>query len=624
MVLPLAGCAKDACTEHVDENKDAVCDKCTAALTCETHVDADANLACDVCGASVTSACELHVDDDENLSCDVCGATLTAPCDPHKDTNADGLCDVCKGAIVVINQPIAPKEEVRVDMVVNTVPTGVELGDYIHTDLVEEKAPTAATALKAGVLYDRYYYTVEKDKTSGLSTHMLTNLVSGERIYERKETTVGEVQLTMMDCFFRVSVTENDSVKDSYYAYSDTFVSAPFATETIAVSKLGTAHRGFDETALTGGNRLFTMKDSCYVFNGTELLFGPMEKNTFVDRPAFDSGKVGEKYGYVQYGGRIYAYDLSEWLSCAYSYSIPSYYERVSTFLLENGNLLLQAFVKLPDGAVSYDCLEGSQKYDLVWVILNPEKKQASEVEFGYYIAAILSPDKTFFTDRAPNRLRAYRIVNDRIDTNAPKDFLVDNSLKILYDCASALKEWDGSLGVWMVADNRYMVETALDGSSTLKRIFDEKGELVCYLPTGAVCYDSYVVCGDKFYSYDMELLLDSSAEKYTVERICSTYSIFGRVNGEGKTEWYYYNGEGAPKLLETKDGTPSYINEEGFIVYLDKTSGGSRTFFCDYYDREGNLITAMTALYSEKIVLDAETGCYLLKDTADNCYLVK
>ena len=60
------------CTAHIDENKDAKCDKCEAAIACAEHVDEDKNLACDVCTADLTPACAKHVDANNDNKCDVC------------------------------------------------------------------------------------------------------------------------------------------------------------------------------------------------------------------------------------------------------------------------------------------------------------------------------------------------------------------------------------------------------------------------------------------------------------------------------------------------------------------------------------------------------------------------
>ena len=77
------------CTEHVDENKDCVCDKCDAALE---HVDPDKNCVCDVCKAAV------HVDADGDCVCDQCKKEY------HPDTDNNGICDnpTCKKIIDVM------------------------------------------------------------------------------------------------------------------------------------------------------------------------------------------------------------------------------------------------------------------------------------------------------------------------------------------------------------------------------------------------------------------------------------------------------------------------------------------------------------------------------------------
>ena len=66
------------CTEHVDANKDCVCDTCGAAIA---HVDTDGDCECDVCKAAV------HVDANEDCVCDKCKKEY------HPDVNNNGICD---------------------------------------------------------------------------------------------------------------------------------------------------------------------------------------------------------------------------------------------------------------------------------------------------------------------------------------------------------------------------------------------------------------------------------------------------------------------------------------------------------------------------------------------------
>lgn len=77
------------CTEHVDENKDYVCDKCEATLE--------------------KPACTEHKDENEDEKCDLCGATVEKPeCTEHKDENKDGKCDECGATVEQEENPVDP------------------------------------------------------------------------------------------------------------------------------------------------------------------------------------------------------------------------------------------------------------------------------------------------------------------------------------------------------------------------------------------------------------------------------------------------------------------------------------------------------------------------------------
>lgn len=98
LAFSLVSCGE--CDEHVDENKDYICDECDAELqkpeppACE-HVDADDNAACDKCGAAYTDGCDAaHKDANDDGLCDFGGEAFEDGCDAaHKDANDDGLCD---------------------------------------------------------------------------------------------------------------------------------------------------------------------------------------------------------------------------------------------------------------------------------------------------------------------------------------------------------------------------------------------------------------------------------------------------------------------------------------------------------------------------------------------------
>ena len=84
---------KPACTGHVDNDGDYVCDNCGKEFpkpdpdpdpqppVCEEHKDENGDEKCDVCGAEVPApqppVCEEHNDGDSDHYCDACGKQLT-------------------------------------------------------------------------------------------------------------------------------------------------------------------------------------------------------------------------------------------------------------------------------------------------------------------------------------------------------------------------------------------------------------------------------------------------------------------------------------------------------------------------------------------------------------------
>ncbi len=78
------------CTEHVDADKNYICDNCSAELKqpevppspkpCDEHKDENGDLKCDACGADVPApqppACTEHKDEDGDYDCDACGHVM--------------------------------------------------------------------------------------------------------------------------------------------------------------------------------------------------------------------------------------------------------------------------------------------------------------------------------------------------------------------------------------------------------------------------------------------------------------------------------------------------------------------------------------------------------------------
>ena len=211
---------------------------------------------------------------------------------------------------------------------------------------------------------------------------------------------------------------------------------------------------------------------------------------TFIDRPTFDY--ANDAYGYVIDDYTLYVYDLSKWLECVYTYTVPGYYEDSDAWMLENGSLLLQTFLALPENAVSYDIQTTHSKYDIVYILIDPTAKTATEVEFGYMISECVT-EYELFSDKATNVFVVYPIKQAMVDYSAETILVVGNDLSILCQLPDL---------------NYYSL--ALFGNGYIKmyndildcyEILDTNFNFVTYVPGDATFYENFFAINDKFYT---------------------------------------------------------------------------------------------------------------------------
>ncbi len=603
--LLAVGCSGE-CTEHTDENKDGKCDKCEAAVACATHTDADGDWVCDICGGAVTPTipvCDLHTDSDSNLICDVCGVTVPPVCDPHKDTNADNLCDVCGGAIVVITEQIAPKSENRVNMVVNTAPADAVLSQYLQTT-PEQKLPSSVSSADYEGVYDRYLYGKTAEGT--YTKHEVRDLVTGSVIYSETVETARSVEVTLFSAYVRATVVgDNGAYEVTYVSYGGKVLFA----ESVAAGDTGTAVT-VDEAYSGRYVRLDIGDRKCFVIDPStrEILVETDDPRSLVARPVFSVET--ETYGYRQEGSMLYIYDLSRWVECVMSYRIPGYYEDASWFVLQNGSVLLQAFVTLADDAVSYDLLANGDKLDMVNLLIDPTAGESAEIEFGYVIRYVEADPADGFTAAALNLVEVWPIRSDRADSSAAKWLITDNTMKVLYDLDNAF----GGRSASLLADGLFLVADSVLG---VYEVMDIDGNRVSVIPWEVDgFFDTFYEVSGVYYNLRGEVILDE-ADGFV--RVIdggfiqpSGYALFVKTDSESLEETYYLcTGEGLTRL-DVTDVTDAYFAEFGFVLSHTVEGATVHTLYDVAGNKVGDLAGSPISPYADEVAEDVYTFiCY-------------
>lgn len=101
---------------HIDDDKNTVCDKCGKEGWCLSLCDKDKDYLCDECGLDFKTICKEHTDTDKNAKCDFCKTELpwqTVPtnategyCINHLDEESDRKCNNCGGVYFYNNSKL--------------------------------------------------------------------------------------------------------------------------------------------------------------------------------------------------------------------------------------------------------------------------------------------------------------------------------------------------------------------------------------------------------------------------------------------------------------------------------------------------------------------------------------
>ena len=611
---------------------------------CETHVDVDNNGICDGCDRAVVIITEQLPPEKENkvdmvvnplptdakmsdyfvstIEKEVVAKDLTA-------TAMSTLYEVGEGEEVrnLSTQQVGPYAILSYTVYKPTVielPVDPENPDVPPVELLvkEERKDVDKfyDLVNQKVIYenttDVYSRSRQKDEVTGEWTYTWANDVGAEEEFK----TV--VSITPQEGCIKIVKKETEvdttDIYNIHYNYTTTTMLYTFAGELIDTAVDNDSYSSV--TATINGDFNPTRDDYVYLTVEKKDEMGALvktiyaldaktgalitiegskgEPNFYMRRPTFSH--VEGKLGYILGANSFKLYNLDKWIDCVYQYTYPSFWTDAKTYVLNNGNILVQYKETLSADAVNFDYKENDVKYDLVQVIIDVETKAQKEVELGYVINSC-DYVKANWTDAALNVFNVTAIENEKINTNNTFTAVLDNDLKFLYAHKANVIGLDIN-SLELVANGVFKATVNYASNISREVLVDADGNLIeghnGILPNNYSIEEATqtITIAGKVYKMDMvtELLNRADYTSYTIKDGYAVLAVYHAeipgipgvpaVPGEGDepgtpeipevpaipayTEYFYFNGTAAPVKLSGN----AYTFRENYFVEVIET----------------------------------------------------
>lgn len=281
--------------------------------------------------------------------------------------------------------------------------------------------------------------------------------------------------------------------------------------------------------------------------------------------------------------------------------------KQTQSYLLENGNVLIQQQRPLPDDASKYDYSEDSEKLQLKTYLWQAEKKAAKEISFDYLIGSIYPVTQK---DRDEAKEESGITFNKKVTNFALltpiKDKMLQTQVWVLLDNSGSLtrnlsEQYKGLSGIpYPVADGVFAYETR--GGQTF--YINGEGKLLHDISTVDIVCGQYLTAGNKLYDANCNLLFDYGKEGYELKRVYENCAIFSKG-----TDYIRFNGTDRSNMSEIRSTDNAIFEDEYYTV----TASNGET---SYYAPDGTLVykskTWMNTIhgYNGKILFsDIENG---------------
>ncbi len=354
-----------------------------------------------------------------------------------------------------------------------------------------------------------------------------------------------------------------------------------------------------------------------YRMNGSGTLSKAISWSPLARRPDI-SYQCGEYYYEMEEELGIVVYDAS--LQPVSSYTLPTNAfsagdDMLGAYILENGNVLVQYIVPLPDTAKKYSFTilveETIMKVELHTVLFKAKSGRSKEINCDYWFVESVyrtAGDEDYNGIKPANiawvvELEKGTVLNmNTFDEEAVcKLASVSNKGKV-----TLIKQFENErvLDVWMVSQNRWIVLTA----SGREYLIDEKAEVLGEIANSSYNRDSFFLGDGKVYDWGLTEKYNYRAQNYTVNRVMNNAVLFDGEEGEIAL---YYGGQVKTVVVQDSQTQEFIFAEQNYYVLFQTDSD----MYCVYNEAGALLGSSKNAI----LRIASTEGYVLLKTTNES-----
>ena len=291
----------------------------------------------------------------------------------------------------------------------------------------------------------------------------------------------------------------------------------------------------------------------------------------FRDIPYFDYAT--DTHYYELYDDELIVYDSE--LRVTFYYAPFNDDFEINGIILENGNLIIQEFIELPEHETDYDFIADGVKVGYDCYLANIENGDITELDCDFLVVDFFNKiyypeieEEGVNTDVVVNAAAIYRIANGRVSEN--EEFvLISNEGKVT---ARLDNNIPGQYGIAVpIAEDRFLAED----KAGKEYIVNGKGEIISEVTNASFDSETGLFCmDDKYYNTDLELVFDMNSIDYYKVGGTWRYEIYRKTVNEdtsdgGSIYKYYILRGGEMTEVFFESGAESFVFSSTHFAYI-------------------------------------------------------